>query len=157
MQLEEAAQEFQAELAINPDHGQALAYLADTEMKLGHPEAAPPPLEMAARALLEKSLSINPGLELVHLDLGILYVDASRQDDALRELKEAARLAPEDVNVHWRLGRLYRSIGRKDEAKAEFEKASQVNKSEDKALFDRINSEHARPPQAPPPPEAPAK
>jgi tetratricopeptide (TPR) repeat protein len=158
MQLPEAAQEFQAELVNNPDHGQALAYLADTEMKLGHPEAAPPPLEMAAQPLLEKSLRINPGLELVHLDLGILYVDAGRQDDALQELKEAARLAPKDVNVHWRLGRLYRSMGRKDEAKAEFEKASQVNKAEDQALFDRINSEHARPSQAQPPaPESPAK
>lgn len=45
MQYDEAAQELQAELANNPDHAQALAYLADTDMRLSHPEAAPPLLE----------------------------------------------------------------------------------------------------------------
>jgi Flp pilus assembly protein TadD len=73
-------------------------------------------------------------------------------------MKEAERLAPEDVDVHWRLGRLYRTMGRKDEAKAEFEKASQVNKAADQALFDKINNARAHPPQAQPPaPESPVK
>ena len=53
-------------------------------------------------------------------------------------MKEAARLAPEDVNVHWRLGRLYRAMGRKDEAKAEFDKASQLNKAADEDLYQKI-------------------
>jgi Flp pilus assembly protein TadD len=71
-------------------------------------------------------------------DLGILFADAGRHDDALREMKEAARLAPEDVNVHWRLGRLYRSMGKKDEAKAEFDKASSINRAADDAVVNKM-------------------
>ncbi len=98
-QYEEAAQEFQAELANNPEHGQAMAYLGDTEMILGQPEPALP--------LLEKSIQIDPRIELAHLDLGILYGNAGRQDEALRELKTAETLNPNDQNVHGRLGRFY--------------------------------------------------
>ncbi len=149
-QYPEAASEFQAELDNNPNHAQAMTYLADVDLQLGHPEVALP--------LLEKAAKLDSELALAHLDLGILYASAGRQDDALREMKEAERLAPEEVDVHWRLGRLYRTMGRKDEAKAEFEKANQVNKAADQALFDRINSEHARPPQVQPPaPESPEK
>ena len=149
-QYPEAASEFQAELDNNPDHAQAMTYLADVDMQLGHADAALP--------LLEKAVKLDSEMELAHLDLGILYAGAGRPDDALREMKEAERLAPEDVNVHWRLGRLYRTMGRKDEAKAEFDKASQVTKAADQALFDKINNSRAHPPQAQPPaPESPEK
>jgi len=142
-QYPEAVSEFQAELANNPNHIQAMIYLGDTQIRLKHPEEA--------RPLLENALRIDPGRELAHLDLGILYADAGRQDGALREMKEAARLALEDVNVHWRLGRLYRSMGKKDEAKAEFDKASSITKAADDALVDKMGGAHAkdRPAQQP--------
>jgi len=149
-QYPEAASEFQAELDNNPDHAQAMTYLADVDLQLGHADAALP--------LLEKAIKLDSEQELAHLDLGILYAGAGRQDEALREMKEAERLAPEEVDVHWRLGRLYRTMGRKDEAKAEFDKANQVNKAADQALFDKINNSRAHPPQAQPPaPESPEK
>ena len=129
-QYDEAISEFQAELANAPDHAQALAYLGDAQIQLNHPELAPP--------LLEKALRLDPGLELAHLDLGVLYADAGRQNDALREMKEAARVAPDDVNVHWRLGRLYRSMGKMDEAKAELNKASRITRAVDSALIEKM-------------------
>ena len=149
-QYPEAASEFQAELDNNPNHAQAMTYLADVDLQMGHDEATLP--------LLEKAVKLNSELELAHLDLGILYAGAGRQDEALREMKEAERLDPEDVNVHWRLGRLYRTMGKKDEAKAEFDKANQVNKAADQALLDKINNSRAHPPQAQPlAPESPEK
>jgi Flp pilus assembly protein TadD len=92
---------------------------------------------------------------MAHLDLGIVYADTGRQDDALRELKQAEQMAPEDVNVHWRLGRLYRSMGRKDEAKVELDKASSITKATDSALVDKISGPAARgnPPHQPAVPE----
>ncbi len=140
-QYPEAAQEFQAELANDPNHPQALAYLADADMQMSRPEAALP--------LFERAIRIDPGLELAHLDLGILYADAGRQEDSLRELKAAAELAPGDVNVHWRLGRLYRAMGKKDEAKAEFDKASSLHKATDDALVNKMNPQ-AKPGQTAP-------
>jgi tetratricopeptide (TPR) repeat protein len=139
IQYPEAVTEFQAELANNPNHVQAMTYLGDAQMHLKHPEAAQP--------LLENALRIDAGQELAHLDLGILFADAGRRDDALRELNVAVKLAPEDVNVHWRLGRLYRAMGRKDEAKAEFDKASSITRAADTALVDRMSDGHARPAQ----------
>src|ERR1035437_1191988 len=136
MQFEEAAQEFQAELANNPDHAQALAYLADTNMRLGHPEAAPP--------LLEKAIRIDPGIELAHLDLGILYNDAGHRDDALRELKTAEKLSPNDQNVHWRLARFYQAAGKKDLAKAKFDKTRSLQKAADETIFNKLHQAQAK-------------
>jgi tetratricopeptide (TPR) repeat protein len=137
-QYDEAVIEFQAELANAPDHAQALVYLGDAQIQLNHPELAPP--------LLEKAIRIDPGLELAHLDLGVLYADAGRQNDALREMKEAARVAPDDVNVHWRLGRLYRSMGKMGQAKAELDKASSITKAVDSALIERMKPGSQKPP-----------
>lgn len=138
-QYPEAANEFRAELANNPKHVQAMIYLGDAQMQMNHPEAAEP--------LLENALHLDAGREFAHLDLGILYADAGRKDDALREMKEAARLAPEDVTVHWRLGRLYRAMGKKDEAKAEFERASSITKAADNALIDKMSGPREKPAQ----------
>jgi tetratricopeptide (TPR) repeat protein len=136
MQYEEAAQEFQAELANNPEHAQALAYLADTDIRLSQPEPAPP--------LLEKAIRIDPKIELAHLDLGILYSNAGRKDDALRELKIAEKLSPDDENVHWRLGRFYQATGRKDEAKAEFDKTRSLQKASDETIFKKLHEAQAK-------------
>ena len=147
MQYEEAAQEFQAELANNPDHAQALAYLADTDMRLSHPEAA--------SGLLEKAIRLDPKIELAHLDLGILYSDAGRKDDALRELKIAEKLSPDDQNVHYRLGLFYQSMGRKDEAKAEFDKTRGLQKAADATVFKKLHEAQAKGKPAEEAPDAP--
>jgi tetratricopeptide (TPR) repeat protein len=128
---EEAVQEFKAELANNPKHVQALAYLGDAEIKLNQPEAAAP--------LFERAIEIDPKFGLSYMDLGILYADAGRNDDALRELKVAEGLMPSDVDVHWRLGRLYRVLGNKEEAKAELEKAKSITQSADTALINKMS------------------
>ncbi len=133
----EAATEFQAELANDPNHVQAMEYLGDTYIQLNKPELA--------RPVLEKTIKLDPSQSLAHLDLGIILSDAGENDKALRELEIAEKLKPEDVNVHWRLGRLYRTVGRKDEAKAEFDKASTLNKAADEDLHKKIANAHARP------------
>ena len=124
-QYREAAHEFEAELANVPNHVQALAYLGDAEMRLQDPQATPHLLE---------AVRIDPQMKLAHLDLGILYSDAGRREDALRELREAAALSPNDVDVHWRLGRLYQAAGMRDEAKAEFDKTRTLQKAADNPI-----------------------
>ncbi|MDE3188028.1 MAG: tetratricopeptide repeat protein [Acidobacteriota bacterium] len=139
-QYPEAAREFQAELANDPNHAQAMLYLADSDVQMNQMAAAQP--------LLEKAVKLDPSLALAYLDLGIVYSEAGRNEDALRELAVAAKLTPDDVNVHWRLGRLYRTMGKKEEAKAEFDKASKLNKAADEDLYKKIANGAAHPPQA---------
>jgi tetratricopeptide (TPR) repeat protein len=138
-QYQEAASEFQAELANDPDHVQARLYLADTDIQLNQMDEALP--------LLERVEKQNSSIALDHLDLGIVYTEAGRKEDALRELTAAEKLTPGDVNVHWRLGRLYRALGKADEAKAEFDKAGKLNKAADEDLYKKIASGHTRPPE----------
>jgi tetratricopeptide (TPR) repeat protein len=147
LQLDEAAVEFQAELTNNPDHAQALAYLADCQMKLNKPEGAIP--------LLEKAIRIDPSIGMAHIDLGILYGDAGRSDDALRELKIAEKLNPDDQNVHWRLARFYQAAGRKEEAKAEFEKTKSLQKASDQTIMKKLHDAQAKGKPAEENPDAP--
>jgi len=138
-QYPEAAAELQAELDNNPTHAQALTYLGDCELKLGHPDAAAP--------LLEKAIRVDSAIELAHLDLGSIDADAGRPQEAERELMAAARLAPNDVNVHWHLARLYRSMGKQDQARAEFDKARNITQAADAALIDKLTPHPAAAPE----------
>lgn len=130
-QLDNAIQQFQAELQNNPNHAEALTYLADCDMKLSHPEAA--------RPLLEKAIAINPKIELAHLDLGILLSNSGKRDAALREMKIAERLDPSDKSVHWHLGQLYKSIGMTAQAKLEFDKTLNLQKAPDQPVLNQLH------------------
>jgi tetratricopeptide (TPR) repeat protein len=146
-QYKEAASEFQAELGNDPNHVQARLYLADADIQMNQFDDAIP--------LLEKVEQQNSGIGLVHLDLGIVYSEAGRNEDALRELVAAETLAPDDVNIHWRLGRLYRTMGDKEKAKAEIDKAGTLTKAADDDLYKKIANGHPRPPEAQEPVPAP--
>ena len=58
-QYEEAAQEFQAELANVPNNAQALAFLADSKMKLNDREAALPLLKRLLQSIQPSKLRIS--------------------------------------------------------------------------------------------------
>ncbi len=149
-QYPEASQEFQAELANDPKHVQAMVYLADADIQMNGVEQAGP--------LLNAAVKLDPSVPLAHLDLGIVAAEAGRNEEALREFLQAEKRMPEDVNVHWRLARLYRTMGRKEEARAEFDKASTLNKQADEALYEKIKNGSKRPPPtqpaATPPPQS---
>ena len=138
-QYDEAAREFQAEIANDPRHAQATLYLGDTFLQMNRPADA--------RPLLEHALDLQGDLWLAHLDLGIIESDAGNNDKALAQLQAAEKLNPGEVNVHWRLGRLLRTMGRKDEANRELEKARGLNKAADEELFRKMQT------GAPPKPE----
>jgi tetratricopeptide (TPR) repeat protein len=147
LEYDEAAKEFQAELVNNPNHAPALAFLADSDIKMGNPDAAQP--------LLEKAIRLDPKLELAHLDLGILLSDAGKREDALHELETAERINPNDQEAHWRLGRFYKSIGRNQEAAAEFAKTKQLQKASDQTVFEQLHRAQQRGKPAPMDPDAP--
>jgi len=135
-QYDEAAKEFQAELDNDPEHVQAMLYLADSEIQLEQTQAAEP--------LLIKALKLNPASSMGHLDLGIAYSETKRNDDALRELRAAIKLAPEDVTAHFRLAQLYRSLGKPAEAKIEFDKAKGINTATNNALLYVMSEAHTK-------------
>jgi tetratricopeptide (TPR) repeat protein len=126
-QYAEAAQEFQAEIANDAHHVQAMLYLADAKMQMNQLDEA--------RPLLQQIEKTDPEIAMQHVDLGIVYGDEDRKQDAQAEFETAVKLAPKNVNAHYRLARLYRSMGMTAQAKAEFDKASGLNKAEDDRLL----------------------
>lgn len=135
-QFEEAGNEFQAELANVPDNAQALAFLADVEMQTNHASDAEP--------LIQKALKIDPRIGRAHLDLGILDAESGRNEDALRELKEAARLMPDEASPHWRMARLYQSMGNKAQANLEFQKTRNLHKAENDTIMRKLKMAQER-------------
>jgi tetratricopeptide (TPR) repeat protein len=133
---DEASKEFQAELALQPDHGQSLLYLGDIQVKGNRLGEARPLLERAEKAL--------PNEALVHLDMGIIFSETGQLDDAIRELNEAARLDPTDADAHWRLSRIYRSRGDTRAAQQEVAKTMQLKNAEHEDLYRKLAT---RPPQ----------
>jgi tetratricopeptide (TPR) repeat protein len=126
-QYAEAAQEFQAELDNDPQHQQAMLYLADADIQLEKLDEAAP--------LLEKVIAQTPGSAMAHRDLGIVFAARGENNEAVKEFQQAIRIAPGDVNAHYRLARLYRSMGRTAEANIEFQKSRSLNKAADEHLL----------------------
>jgi predicted Zn-dependent protease len=137
LKFKEAEEAFRSELANNPEHPLALAYLGDTEIRLHRSEDAVPYLEHAVR--------IQPSVAIAHLDLGIIYEEQGRKDDAVRELKTAERFNPDDPSIHWRLGRFYQPMGRKTEAKAEFDKTRNVQLAKEQSLREQMHQVETKP------------
>jgi tetratricopeptide (TPR) repeat protein len=135
-QFEEAAKEFQAELANVPDSAQALAFLADADNHLGKQDEALP--------LAEKAVQIDPTIAKAHAVLGILYTNRDRKDDAVREFKAAIKLAPNYQDPHWRLARLYQAMGKQQEAKAEFEKTKALHVAEQQSIISQLKGAQDR-------------
>lgn len=114
----EAIREFQAELSQQPQHTQAMTYLADTQMQSGDNKAAAP--------LLRTVLKLAPDTRLAHLDMGIILTRENQPAEAERQFRDAIRLDPSKTDAHYRLARLLSSLGREKAAQSEFEAVKQL-------------------------------
>ena len=128
--IEEAAREFDAELANTPNHPLALIYSADVKIKLND--------AMSAQPLLEEAIKTDPRIALGHLDLGIVYAGLGRNTEALHEMKIAEDESPNDQSIHWHLAQLYKSMGRKDDARVESNKTRSVQRAADDTVSDKL-------------------
>ncbi len=72
----------------------------------------------AARNVLERGISENPGLARAHYELGRVLLGLGRPEEALRELETARDLAPDDIDTLWLLATEYENAGRYDQAEA---------------------------------------
>jgi tetratricopeptide (TPR) repeat protein len=107
----DAAQEFQLELDNNPEHQISRIYLADVWVRQGEFARAQP--------ALEDLVSPDQSEPLVHRDLGIIYANAGRYDDAMREFRLAIKIDPDNAETHLEVSKLIRLTGKKDEDSAE--------------------------------------
>ena len=98
-----AAQEFESELKLDSDNGNAryeLGVIADQDGKFE-----------AARQQFEQVLLRYPDFEEALVALGGCYLEMSNPTEALPPLERAAKLRPEDEVVWYRLARAQRTTG----------------------------------------------
>src|SRR6266478_3103576 len=124
-QYDEAARAFEAEL------------VGDPEMKRNEPEKA--------LSVLQKSLQLRDDLQIVHLDLGVIFTEQKHYQEALAALLRAQKLDPAQPEVHYRLGRLYQAMGNVDAAKEEFARVQQLHQKEEDNVADRMSGQKSSP------------
>ena len=131
-QLAQAQQEFESELANDPTHAQALAYLGDIAVKGKQ--------DTLARSYLERAVAVRGASRLAYLDLGILNAGAGNNEAAVANFEQAIRMKPNEVDAHWRLARLFQSMGKKEQSQIELAKVRQIHEAQDNGLADQIPS-----------------
>ena len=111
---DKALEEWNAELAISPEHPQALVSIAAEYLKRGEYQTALPYAKRAVEA--------SPKHFAAHAILGQVLAEGDLDvPGGTRELETAVRLAPWQPQVHFALGTAYAKAGRKTDAAKERE------------------------------------
>jgi tetratricopeptide (TPR) repeat protein len=106
-----AAEEFQKELQISPQHAPALMEWAVSRIEAGRPAEA---LTLAKRAL-----EIDPESARAHYALGRAMLDTGSYQESAHELEIAKRLAPESSRIRFALSNAYKRLGRRQDSDRE--------------------------------------
>jgi tetratricopeptide (TPR) repeat protein len=107
-------------------------------------QAASAPAQANTRAAVLDEAKINalksvaerePSNAKPRIDLGNLYFDAERYDDAIAWYEAANKLAPKDVNLSTDLGISYYYTNQPDKALAQFDKSLAIDPKHTKTLL----------------------
>jgi tetratricopeptide (TPR) repeat protein len=114
----EAANEFQAELALAPTD-------ADARYNLGFVEVQQAKIDEAL-ALFQQVIAAQPSYANAQYQVGKILLDRGQLDDAIPHLEVAARLVPQVDYVHYQLQSAYRKKNRTADADRELEIYKQI-------------------------------
>src|ERR1700687_1736639 len=123
-EFESAAQEFRAELQLQPGNHLAKYHLGYGLLAQGHAAEAIPILRDVIKAL--------PRYELAYFELGRALLDQGDSSGAIENLETAKNLAPEHDAVYFQLSRAYRRANRMQEAAqalAQYQKLIEGNRA----------------------------
>src|SRR5712691_4766647 len=130
-QYDDAKTELELELANDPSHAQALAYLGDIEMKRNNPGNA--------MVLLRKAVHLREDLRIAYLDMGAILAQQNHHQDAIAAFQHAETLDPSKPDAHLRLGRLYKAAGNNVAAEKEFSKLRELHQKADDDIASKMS------------------
>jgi tetratricopeptide (TPR) repeat protein len=131
--FDRAKQELELEIKNDPGYAQSYLYLGDIAL---HSDD-----EATAEPLLKRAIELQNESRLAYFDLGSIYADQNRNQEALAALQHAVALDPTQPDAHYRLARLYVAIGDKDKAAAEFAKTKQLHSDKEESLIKKVSGE----------------
>jgi len=96
------------------------------------------PIQDSARMFaLEQQLKSNPNNAAAWLELGNLYYDSDKYQDAIRAYTQYLSINPSNANVLTDLGTMYRRAGNPTEAISSFDKAMELDPRHEHARFNK--------------------
>jgi len=113
---------FRHTLAVTRDNAVAMGLVADALSARGD--------NTNAMALYQRALAIDPAVENLHNDYGLLLLRQGRIDDAVEQFNEAAKLSPQSARAYLNRGLELQARGLTNEANAEFQKAHAFNEND---------------------------
>jgi tetratricopeptide (TPR) repeat protein len=122
--------------SLRPGSAQVAAAAPAPEGSGGNTAPPPPPIldENRAKALTTVA-DQQPGNPQPRVELGNLYFDAERYNDAIKWYGDALKLAPKDVNVSTDLGVSYYYINQPDRALQQFDQSLKIDPKHAKTLL----------------------
>ncbi len=87
-----------------------------------------------SESLLKKAITINPKFAEAYLQLGNLYSDQQRKEDAIAAYDKATETDPSLAEAHYRLAVAYQRSGNELQAQQEFKRHDEAKKSEAEAV-----------------------
>lgn len=107
-QPDRALQEFERELALQPEHPWSLMQMAFEYLKRGDAQAALP--------LARRAVAAAPNRFTARKALGQALLETGDVEGAIRELQAGVELAPDSPGLHFTLARALQRAGKLDEA-----------------------------------------
>lgn len=100
-------------------------------------QPAPPPLDLARVAELERRANASPADLAVRIELGNVYFDSARHDLAIPWYEAVMAIAPNEINVSTDLGVCYYYTGQTERALAQLDRSLAVDANHVKTLFNQ--------------------
>lgn len=117
--IENALEEFEIAIKLQPDNYKALANIGVAYAKLG--------IYNESIASLKKSIKIKK-YHKTYDKLGLVYVELNMENEAIESFKKAIKINPRYAKAHNDLGTVYGKIGKFDLALQEFNEAIRIDK-----------------------------
>jgi Tfp pilus assembly protein PilF len=126
-----AIEEFNKELLIKPEDDQiffnlGIAYYMQSKVKVIEANQAAKNLEEAKTAWL-KALNINPRLQTIHNNIGLVYMDQQKYAQAEEEFRKELALNGNYETAYFNLGMLYIRTGKLRQAEEMWQRTIQIN------------------------------
>jgi cytochrome c-type biogenesis protein CcmH/NrfG len=95
----------------------------------------PPPLDESRASAMKTTAQQNPNDAVTRVQLGNMYFDAGRFQEAAQWYEAALKITPKDVNVSTDLGISYYYMNDPDRALAQFDRSLQIDPSHAKTML----------------------
>jgi tetratricopeptide (TPR) repeat protein len=126
---DEVAKYMQRFMETNPNN--ALAYYYGALSLWKGPRSGEQGVDVArVEALFRRSLVLDPQWADAHLQLGILYHDQHREQEAISEFQAAIRSNPDDPDAHYRLAQAYLRTGDQKRGQEELQLCEKLRKKQ---------------------------